>query len=63
MCFTFREFMLTSRTSGVVDELGTLEEEQIYCRTVDRDGNEHTVIGKCIIFVRSFGPLVTRSSS
>ncbi|KAK4701279.1 RNA-dependent RNA polymerase, partial [Phenoliferia sp. Uapishka_3] len=35
---------------GVVDELGTLEEGQIYCRTIDREGKEHTVTGRCIIF-------------
>ncbi|KAM0755671.1 RdRP-domain-containing protein [Meredithblackwellia eburnea MCA 4105] len=35
---------------GVVDELGVLEENEIYCRTVDRDGRDFTVTGKCIVF-------------
>ncbi|KAI5480570.1 hypothetical protein MNV49_000266 [Pseudohyphozyma bogoriensis] len=35
---------------GVVDELGVLEEGQVFCRTINHRGEDRIVTGKCIIF-------------
>lgn len=41
--------ILNASREGVVDELGVLEEGQIFCR-IKNASIEHTVTGHCIIF-------------
>ncbi|KAH8921190.1 RdRP-domain-containing protein [Atractiella rhizophila] len=35
---------------GILDELGVLQENQIYCQVCDADGKKRTIVGRCIIW-------------